>query len=395
MKYLYLQSSLHNTEELLARTKIVFDEIYLRTGFRFYGSSIEEVEGEEVSIVYIATGGTAGIFKEVADKLKDPIILITSGTDNSLSAAMEVHTYFKDRKRDCRLLHGTIEEVSDDLSRIISAIRVRNSLRGMRLGLIGKPSDWLISTEVDYVELKQKLGIEIIEVEMKELLDEISVHEYPEDEKTKRLLAQGFDEYQMKEALYIYGAFDRIVQKYDLKGFSVRCFDLLTTVKNTGCIGLSLINSRGIYGGCEGDLPSLISMCILGEISGKPVFQCNPSRLDKNSNEIVFAHCTLPINMPEKYKLKTHFESGIGVAVAGEISKGEATVFKTSSLLQRKFISRAYIKGSLEEENLCRTQILVEADEGEDNFLNTPVGNHYLVTHGDFSGCLKEFFSLY
>ena len=75
------------------------------------------------------------------------------------------------------------------------------------------------------------------------------------------------------QALEIYGAFRRLVERYQLAGVSVRCFDLLTLVKNTGCLGLALLNANGIFGGCEADLPTLISMSILGTVSGQHAFQ--------------------------------------------------------------------------------------------------------------------------
>jgi L-fucose isomerase-like protein len=260
--------------------------------------------------------------------------------------------------------------------------------------MIGKPSDWLISTNVDYSIIKDKLGIEVIDISMDELLSEIGKGFYEENIHTKELLNRDFNKSEIEKALHIYGAFSRLVEKYKLDGFSVRCFDLLTSVKNTGCLGLALLNQEGIYSGCEGDLPSLISMAILSKLSNKPIFQSNPSRINKSNNEIIFAHCTLPLNMPEKYNLDTHFESGIGVAVAGDIPKGKATIFKSNSTLERYFISEGDILESLHEDNLCRSQIRIAAKEGVDKFLNTPVGNHYLICLGDYTNHLKEFFEI-
>ena len=134
-----------------------------------------------------------------------------------------------------------------------------------------------------------------------ELISEIEKKSYPESAYTQELLKKPFDHDQVVQALEIYGAFRRLVERYQLAGVSVRCFDLLTLVKNTGCLGLALLNANGIFGGCEADLPTLLSMSILGTVSGQHAFQCNPSRVDRAANEIVFAHCTLPLDMPEKY----------------------------------------------------------------------------------------------
>ena len=61
--------------------------------------------------------------------------------------------------------------------------------------------------------------------------------------------------------------------KYPVQGFIlfIACrdgaltIDLPDTVRSTGCLGLSILNSLGVYGGCEGDIPSLLSMAVMGE----------------------------------------------------------------------------------------------------------------------------------
>lgn len=394
MKYLYLKSSSHQNPDLEQKAHDLFKYVEKRIGYSFTRGTVDEIKNEPVSIVYVATGGTAGMFKSALNSLKEPIIIITSNSDNSLSASMEMMTYLSNKGTKGRLLHGTNEEIAIALERILAAIKAKNSLNGLRLGLIGKPSDWLISTEFDYNILKKALGVEIVEITMEELVEEINKESYPDSKACNELMAQDFDKNEIKKALEIYGAFSRLVDKYNLSGFSVRCFDLLTSVRNTGCLGLALLNQLGIYSGCEGDIPSLISMIILGEISGKSVFMCNPSRINKEKNEIVFAHCTLPLDMPESYKLDTHFESNIGVSISGKIPSGPATVFKASGPLDSYFISSTTVLENLHDINLCRTQINLHCKEGVDKFLNTPVGNHYLVCLGDYSEHIKEFFNL-
>ena len=40
-----------------------------------------------------------------------------------------------------------------------------------RLGVIGKPSDWLIASNVDYKNVKNKFNIELINIDINELID--------------------------------------------------------------------------------------------------------------------------------------------------------------------------------------------------------------------------------
>lgn len=394
MKYLYLKSKSHQNPELEQKAADLFSCVEKKVGYSFDIGAVEEVKNEPASIVYVATGGTAGMFKDALESLKEPVIIVTSDSDNSLSASMEMMTYLSNKGMKGRLLHGAREEVATNIEQILAAIKAKEELKDLRFGIIGKPSDWLISTDFDYNIVKEKLGIELIEIGMDELEEEIHKESYPDSEACRELMAKDFDKDEIKKALEVYGAFSRLVDKYDLNGVSVRCFDLLSTVKNTGCLGLALLNQLGVYGACEADVPSLISMAILGKVSGKPVFMCNPSRVNKEKDEIVFAHCTLPLNMPTKYELDTHFESGIGVSISGDIPSGSATVFKATGPLNRHFVSSADILNSLHERDLCRTQINLHCDEGVDKFFTTPVGNHYMVCLGDYSGHIEEFFNL-
>jgi L-fucose isomerase-like protein len=125
-------------------------------------------------------------------------------------------------------------------------------------------------------------------------------------------LFKEFNSKSIEGALKIYSGFKAIVNKYKLDGITVRCFDLLEIYKNTGCLGLSLLNNEGIVAGCEGDIPALISMVILHYLTDEPVFMANPASINIDKNEVILTHCTLPLNMPDKFYLKTHFESGFG-----------------------------------------------------------------------------------
>ena len=394
VKYLYLQSVLHPSGPLLEKVDNLLKSITNKLDCNFISVKKEELSSEPFSLVYVATGGTAGLLGDSLSSLKSPIILVTSGSDNSLSASMEMLTFIKQQGVEGKILHGTDKEVSSKLSAIISAYKTMADLKGKRLGMVGQPSDWLISTKTDYEALASKIGVEVVQIEMAEFLFEIDKKSYPNSPACEDILSHSFNKSELIKALEIYGALTRLVEKYKLSGLSLRCFDLLGTVKNTGCLGLALLNSQGIFSSCEGDFPSLISMFILGTLSQKPVFQCNPSRINCAENKIVFAHCTLPLNMPSRYTLKTHFESDLGVAISGEIPTGAATIFKASGNLDRHFLTSAEILRNLNESDLCRTQIELKCDASVDNFLNNPIGNHYLVCNGDYTENLKEFFAI-
>lgn len=352
----------------------------------------EEMKEDAFCIVYIASGGSEIQFQELMNAIGDRrVYLLTSGQSNSLAASMEILSYVRARGNYGEIIHGNMEELSRTLDTILRAEYAGKKISGMRLGQLGAPSDWLIASNTDREAVKKRLGITVCDISMEELMAEYEKKEYAPDQWTDLLKGMEFDAGELEKALWIYGAFDRLKEKYSLDGLSVRCFDLLGSIKTTGCLGLAVLNARGIYGGCEGDMPSLISMAILGEISGKPVFMCNPSRIDTGKNEMVFAHCTLPLNMPYRMKLMTHFESGLGAAVAGAIPEGEITVFKASNDLSRFYASKGTILENLQDENLCRSQIRVRMPDCR-YFLENPIQNHHLICTGDETEALERFF---
>ena len=349
---------------------------------------------EEFALLYVASGGSEGYFLEVFERLKArPCYILTSGESNSLAASMEILSYLRKHGGSGEILHGDLEQVAGQIRVLRNAHRALHTLRGKKLGCIGKPSDWLIASDYDPEAVMKKLGLGFTEIPMEELLDEIAKQAYEENAYTALFKQQAFDRCELEKALFVYGAFQRLVNKYNFFGVSVRCFDLLDTVYTTGCLGLSILNSLGVYGGCEGDMPTLLSMAILGSITGEPLFMCNPSRFDTQAGSATFAHCTVPTAMLKSFCLNTHFESGIGVALQGTFETGGCTLFKCAGDLSRYFVQEGTIQEASYSDRLCRTQIRVGLNDFS-YFLTNPIQNHHVICRGSHAKEVEAFFQL-
>lgn len=387
----YIQSPNLNSEEIYRANRELLDEIARQSGVALQMTDTDGLVAGAFNMVFVGGGGCENVFKAQLAKFPQPIILLTCGNNNSLAASMEILSYLRQQEIRAEIIHGSIADMAARIALLDRVFAARRKVTHLRLARVGRPSDWLISSDVDAVASQQTNGIEILDIPMEELRAEIDKHTYEENEYTAKLKAAVFNKKEIELALDIYGAMKRLCLKYRLDGVTVRCFDLLGPVKSTGCLALALLNAEGIYAGCEGDTPALISMAVLGELSGQPVFLCNPSRIESQKGEIVLAHCTLPINMPTSYRLMTHYESGIGVALRGIIPTGPATVFKCSGLLDRYFVQAGEIVENLCEDTLCRTQIRVKLG-GLDYFTTRSIGNHHLVVCGDYTALVDEFF---
>ena len=234
----------------------------------------------------------------------------------------------------------------------------------LRLGVVGKPSDWLIASHVDYEDVLRTMNIELVDIPI------------------ERMTSLGEVDPGMKGAEAIYERLKELVVEYNLQGVTLRCFDLLSTVKNTGCIALSKLNDEGIPAACEGDIPTLLTMMIVKKLTGELCFQVNPARI-QNDGQMLFAHCTLPLKMTEKHEYTTHFESGIGVAIHGDLPTGDYTLVKMSGDMKRMLAVNVMLTRCQYENNLCRTQVWIQSTPiVSQYFLTDPIANHHLLIKG-------------
>ena len=395
-----LTSPLHDEAAVNTVSASFLNEIETALGFRFdfRGNDFSGYGESDLDLIFVRTGGTEGLFKEILPALEGKILLLTSGKSNSLAASLEIMSYLNQRGRRGEILHGSVTYISERINVLAKVSEARKSLNGKNLGIIGQPSDWLISSDADKKAVKEKLGINLLDINIQELIEECGKTDlYPvEVRDIRKELEENASEAVRKYAdgaLKIYAALKNLVKKYNLSGLTLRCFDLLDSVGNTGCLALAMLNSEGIPSGCEGDVPALLTMTIGQALTGRCGFQANPSRIDPKTGELLMAHCTIPFNMVLSRSFNTHFESGIGVAVHGEMPVGEATIFKVSGDLGRSFCAEADILSNQYENNLCRTQINLRLKENPQEtcteyFLKNPVGNHHIV----FSGAHKELF---
>ncbi len=355
---------------------------------------LQEYLGADFALLYVASGGSEGYFLEIFERLKHRhCYLLTSGDSNSLAASMEILSYIRKHGGSGEILHGDTNEIAGRIRIVKRAHEGLAALRGKTLGCVGAPSGWLIASDYAPAVVKQKLGLSFVSIPMEELISEINKGGYVENEYTELFKRQAFDKAETEHALDVYGALDRLRDRYSLCGLTVRCFDLLDSVKTTGCLALSILNSLGIYAACEGDMPSLLSMAILGSVTGEDAFMCNPSRFDTKNKSAVFAHCTVPVTMPDSFCLDTHFESGIGAAVRGVFYEGDCTLFKCEGDLSRHYVKEGRIVKTPFSETLCRTQIKVELDDLS-YFFTEPINNHHIICKGRHGAELSAFFAL-
>ena len=356
-----LTSELHDEAAVGTVTKEFLGSLGIEYEFR--GNDYADYGSHTLNLIYVRTGGTEGIFlrllPQLLEKSQRPFYLLTSGKSNSLAASMEILSYLQQHNLRGEIIHGGAEYIARKIKLLEKVGEARQWLDGARLGIIGKPSDWLISSQADYEVVRQRLGIELVDIPMQELLDTVADGD-------------------------IYGALKALIGRHRLQGFTLRCFDLLTALKDTGCMALAKLNAEGYVAGCEGDVPAMLSMMMVRSLLGVSGFQANPARIDPETGEMLFAHCTIPLDMVERYELDTHFESGIGTGIRGYMKEGAVTIFKMAGDLSRHFIAEGQLIRNESKPDLCRTQQVISLSDKHqaDYFLTQPIGNHHIIMPG-------------
>ena len=365
-----LTSELHDEKAVSAVTNEFLESIGI--SYDLKGSDYSDYGTSILSLIYVRTGGTEGIFKQLLPELQTkssrPFYLLTSGKSNSLAASMEILSYLRQHGIRGEIIHGSTAYIAQRIRLLEIVEQAYRQLQGSRLGIIGQPSDWLISSHADKAVVRERLGIELVDIPMQTLIDKVG----------------NACEDVMSGALRIYEALKDIVRDYRLLGFTLRCFDLLTAVKNTGCLALAKLNSEGYVAGCEGDVPAMLSMMIVRSLLGVSGFQANPASIDPETGEMLFAHCTIPLDMVEDYEFDTHFESGIGVGIRGYMKESPVTIFKLAGDLSRYFVAEGTLVRNQAKPDLCRTQQVIQLSDKSQTayFLTNPIGNHHIIIPG-------------
>ena len=343
------------------------------------------------TMVLVGSGGVEEMVKANIDRLPHYVVLIADGLKNSLAASLEILSWMRQNDRHGRVLHGPVSFIMQGIDDYAAAHDAISKLNGKRVGVIGKPSGWLIASGVEYATMRERWGVEMVDVPLDEVVEGYEaiaadeVQDITDEFINKAVGVKEPSRDEVVKAMRLYRSVKGIVERYRLDALTLNCFDLIPTTRTTGCVALALLNQEGIPAGCEGDEQTLLTMLAVQAATGEMTFMANPSKiLDNAAHEMVFAHCTIAPAMTDRYIVRDHYESLSGVAVEGIIDPMDMTIVKCGGKeMERLFISRARLLECTTNPNMCRTQLHLRLDEPLDYFLERSIGNHHVIIRGN------------
>ena len=371
--------------ELLDAIKEKYDVQYI------FPEELDKPLPEGATMVLVGSGGVEEMVKANINRLPSYVVLIADGLKNSLAASLEILSWMRQNDRHGRVLHGPTGFIMQGIDDYATAYDAVSRLKGKRVGVIGKPSGWLIASNVDYAAMRERWGVEMVDVPLEEVvkgyeaIPDSEVQEIADEFINKAVGVKEPSRDEVVKAMRLYRSVKGIVERYRLNAFTLNCFDLIPTTHTTGCVALALLNQEGIPAGCEGDEQTLLTMLAVQAVTGEMTFMANPSKiLDNAAHEMVFAHCTIAPAMTDRYIVRDHYESLSGVAVEGIFDPMEMTIVKCGgAAMERYFISNAQLLECTTNPNMCRTQLHLHLDEPLDYFLERSIGNHHVIVKGN------------
>lgn len=382
--------------EFIIHSNFIKSEIVFLNSIKESENFIDNNSNNYATIIIIGSGGTEEYAKIIIDSSNKPFLILANSKQNSLAASLEIKAYFRFTKKLKQYYYEIIEEFTSVIENFVQVNNTIEQINSASIGVIGKPSNWLLTSQ--NVKSIGDFDTKLIEIDVEEI-NKI-VGSISSSTKTSTINNQYHDKCvrssEIENSSKVYDALKGIALKYNLEALTVRCFDLLK-YNYTACMALSTLNDENIVSGCEGDVFALFTMLVANKLTNQPAWMANPASINKKDNTLILAHCTIPskmLNSLDQSKLTTHMESGLSVAIQGPLKTGNVTVLRIGGNFDKILFSTGQIIDTdMRDPDLCRTQVNIKLDSNVQDWTNQSLGNHQILVYGNISDELIDFCS--
>jgi len=181
----------------------------------------------------------------------------------------------------------------------IQALRALINLSKKRVALIGGVAPSFDNLIIDYQDLKSRLSMEVVEIDLAKVLE---MTKNLEESKINPIMdqirssAQSFDE-QYKPALEksarVYQAIQVLSEEYKFEGVALSCWPQFQEDYDLAvCSVMGHLNTGGLIAACEGDLTSAVSMLAMRYLTnGDIVTLMDLVSIDSSDESVLLWHC--------------------------------------------------------------------------------------------------------
>ena len=313
-----------------------------------------------------------------------PVMLLSIRGNNAYAAATEVMAWAVNNNRFAILTDALEASETGLTERWRRTVTVWQSLRGKKAGLIGSVSEWLVASDVPAERLRSLFDVTLEEIPWNTLPD----YTYQEPDASLLTRFSSTDVPGLDEAARVLSLLRQTVTERSLSAIAVECFSLVQQSKVTACLALAQLNTEGVVAACEGDLASMAGMMLIRAATGQIPWMANTTAIA--GNRLLLSHCTAGFDLVSDIRLVTHYETDLSLAVNGNVTASDVTLFRLSGSLDRAFVAEGRVVSHPVIANACRTQVEIDLpSQSMASLRNNPLGNHLLMAPGHYSELMR------
>lgn len=331
-----------------------------------------------------------------------PLILWTFVENTmELCAFFEMTSDLKAVGRRFKPIIGKTQEAMEQIKCYMRAAKVAKKLRSTKVAQIGYSPPTFVDTTACELDLRAKLGIEIVHLDIAEILSKIKKIT---DEEVVKIISgikkkvgkvEVSDENLVTPAK-IYAALDRMVKQYKLSGYAFRCSPM-NYEYCFPCLALSMLSEKGIAGACEGDLTSAITMIILRALTGNVSVDFDIDSGKIETNVLKLFHCghaaTTLAESPEN--IIVTLPSGpikpFGAVICIPLKLGRVTLAKMDIKGEKMFIASGKVIRPQDTRRGDYAEVKLDSDLIDllNKMAENGVSHHLSLVYGDVTSELE------
>ena len=193
-------------------------------------------------------------------------------------------------------------------------------------------------------------------------------------------------------------AVEQMVRDEQAAAITIDCLLMQLVERDMGypCLGFSRLNSKGLGGICEADLPSTMTHLIFNYLVGRPGFVNDPT-FDFSRDAVHCAHCVAATKMlgpdgpASDYILRSHMEDNRSVAPQVILPVGQTVSMAKLVGADLMLFSTGEAIDSPLLDCGCRTKVTVRMKNPEKLLENWSHGLHRVLVYGDHSRNMERF----
>jgi L-fucose isomerase-like protein len=297
-------------------------------------------------------------------------------------------------------LYSSLDDprAAETIAKFALVAGILRDLAHLRIAFIGGHAPGFDDLAVDKLALRRAMGVEVVDIGLQILVARAKAVAEDRAHAASADLLKQFDDVveisarqgDLFAALVI--ALTEFANENRFDAMTLKCWgDLVEAYGIAGCGVVSILNDRGIYTGCEGDLMGTITTLIARRMTGVHPFLTDFVAVDRDANTGLLWHggCG-PVGLADpkqKKHLFSHFAGGKGVTAGFGLAPGRVTLLRLGDD-GRNLRMLATTATALETEmevrgTLSRVHFDGDATAFLDEILNNGWEHHLVMAYGE------------